>query len=378
MQRLFYREYGNLRLVENVLYRTIKRIDQMKKTIDKIRSRFYRPYLQTAIKKIIRECEVCQKSNVNELITTDIAGQFQETKRGNKYFQIINYHCSKVAKFCQTNNNQAETVADNVFDKWCCTYGILDCILSDPGTQFQSKLLDLVYDHLDIKRQKTTPYHPQCDGQSEVKRDIAPQKDEEDEPEKSNMLEGKKNNKTAKTKNSTSKSSSSESEVEWDESDEETLANIKEKLKKNFFFSNQTSIYCTNKLEEEPQTKSFKTVEQTNDEDSNDSFKSIIFIKDEQKDQMRIFCEFHQQIEELKNKKEQLKQSLNETRKRECKLVIEVALNQVKSELLKNEMDILKKEREEAAELAKKLNELFKKKTKFLLLLFFVNFVKFV
>jgi len=32
----------------------------------------------------------------------------------------------------------------------------------------QSKLFDLVYDHLDIKRLKTTPYHPQCDGQSEV------------------------------------------------------------------------------------------------------------------------------------------------------------------------------------------------------------------
>ncbi|CAF1072557.1 unnamed protein product [Brachionus calyciflorus] len=54
-----------------------------------------------------------------------------------------------------------------------------------------------------------------------------------------------------------------------------------------------------------------------------------------------------------KKRTAQLKQSLHETRRRECELAIEVALNQVKSELLKNEMDILKKEREEAAELAK-------------------------
>ncbi|RNA24495.1 Retrovirus-related Pol poly from transposon [Brachionus plicatilis] len=120
MQRLFYREYGNLRLVENVLYRTVKckdgsNVNQFvlpkqiqdrvikhmheiiynghlgrRKTIEKITSRFYRPYLQTAVKKIIRECEVCQKvkgtksnrnaeliylkpSYVNELITTDFA-----------------------------------------------------------------------------------------------------------------------------------------------------------------------------------------------------------------------------------------------------------------------------------------------------------------
>ncbi|CAF1089305.1 unnamed protein product [Brachionus calyciflorus] len=75
-----------------------------------------------------------------------------------------------------------------------------------------------------------------------------------------------------------------------------------------------------------------------------------------------VETELHQQIEELKNEIEQLKQSLHETRRRECELAIEVALNQVKSELLKNEMDILKKEREEAAKLAKKLDELFNKK----------------
>ena len=155
------------------------------KTIDKITNRFYRPFLRTTIKKIIRECEVCQKvkntvsnknakliylkpAKANELITTDFAGPFKETVRGNKYFQIIIDHCTKIAKFCPTQNIQAETAADNIVDKWCCTYGIPDSILSDQGTQFQSKLLDLVYDHLDIKRLKTTPYHPECDGQSEI------------------------------------------------------------------------------------------------------------------------------------------------------------------------------------------------------------------
>ena len=47
------------------------------------------------------------------------------------------------------------------------TFGIPDSILSDGGTQYRSKLLELVYEYLDINGLKTTPYHPQCNGQSE-------------------------------------------------------------------------------------------------------------------------------------------------------------------------------------------------------------------
>ena len=40
--------------------------------------------------------------------------------------------------------------------------------MSDGGTQYQSKLLDLVYTYLDIQSLRTTPGHPPCNGQSEV------------------------------------------------------------------------------------------------------------------------------------------------------------------------------------------------------------------
>ncbi|CAF1009479.1 unnamed protein product [Brachionus calyciflorus] len=55
------------------------------------------------------------------------------------------------------------TAADNGVYKCSCTYGIPDGILSDQGTQFQSKFLDLVYDTIEIKRLKITPYYPQSD-----------------------------------------------------------------------------------------------------------------------------------------------------------------------------------------------------------------------
>ena len=139
IRRLFYKEYEKLRLVENVLYRMyednngvlinqfvmpkqieekiVKHIHESifnghlgrNKTMEKVTTRFYRPYIRKTIKRVIKQCEVCQKvKNVNynkqtevlrirttqpnELITTDFAGPFKCTIRGNKYFQIIMDH----------------------------------------------------------------------------------------------------------------------------------------------------------------------------------------------------------------------------------------------------------------------------------------------
>lgn len=133
----------------------------------------------------------------------------------------------------------------------------------------------------------------------------------------------------------------------------------------------RNKLSCSSE-EAEHHSKKFKVDEQTIDEDTNDSFRSVIFVKDDQNEQtIKIYSDksdkqtiddLKNQIEELKNQNEKLKQSLNEVRKRECELAIEVALNQVKAEMVKAERDILKREREEAAEMTSKLNNLLKNK----------------
>lgn len=64
-------------------------------------------------------------------------------------------------------NIEATTVADILVNKWCCQFGIPENILTDGGTQYRSKLLDLIYEYLDINPLKTTARHPECNGQSE-------------------------------------------------------------------------------------------------------------------------------------------------------------------------------------------------------------------
>ena len=213
-RRVFFKEYNNLRLIDDSLFKInlnkegnydlqfvlpkqceekiIKHIHSSvfnahlgrEKTKQKILARFYRAFLSKNIKLIVKQCDVCQRVKnskqtnnsklipirtyqTNELITTDFAGPFKKTSRGNVHFQIVIDHFSKYAEFKPVKNTKANTAADVIVNDWCCRYGIPHGILSDQGTQYQSKLLDLVYDHLDIKRLKTTPFHPQCDGQSE-------------------------------------------------------------------------------------------------------------------------------------------------------------------------------------------------------------------
>ena len=40
-------------------------------------------------------------------------------------------------------------------------------ILSDQGRNFQADLLNAVWELLDVHKLRTTPYHPECDGETE-------------------------------------------------------------------------------------------------------------------------------------------------------------------------------------------------------------------
>ena len=144
----------------------------------------YRPMLKEEVIKVVQTCDICQKikkehskklaemlyltpTRPNQLITTDIAGPLKETERGNKYFIVVIDHFTKFTQVYPMQRIQAEDVAQILVDKWMMTFGIPESILSDGGTQYRSKLLEAVYEYLDINSLKTTPFHPQCNGQSE-------------------------------------------------------------------------------------------------------------------------------------------------------------------------------------------------------------------
>lgn len=103
----------------------------------------------------------------------------------------------------------------------------------------------------------------------------------------------------------------------------------------------------------------------TNDEESTDSFTSIIEVKEESVEDNQTINRLQQQIEAYKQINAHLMQEnvmLNQrVKSQEVQWEIESGLFQVKLNIVKDERDKLQKEKEEAAELANKLNSFFNK-----------------
>ena len=154
--------------------------DKMK---HRLRSRCYWPKMNIDIEQHIKECHTCQEtkppSRYNqaelkpitskkplELVTTDIMGKLNTTKKGNNYIMVIIDHFTRWMELFALNTMEAIEVAEKLLE-FTCRHGSPLKILSDQGTNYQSELLNELYEILDIEKLKTTPYHPECDGLSE-------------------------------------------------------------------------------------------------------------------------------------------------------------------------------------------------------------------
>ena len=153
------------------------------KTIDKIRDKYFWPKQQVQVRNFIAACELCQKttnpkittrspimpiitSRPLELVTMDFMGPLSTSKSGMKHILVIVDHFTKFVTIYATADQKAATLAPKIAD-FITRFGVPETILTDKGKNFQSNLIEEIYNLLDIRKTKTTPYHPECDGQSE-------------------------------------------------------------------------------------------------------------------------------------------------------------------------------------------------------------------
>ena len=64
-------------------------------------------------------------------------------------------------------NQEASTVATKLVDEVFCRFIMPEQLHSDQGRQFESKVIEAICKILHIRKTRTTPYHPQSDGQVE-------------------------------------------------------------------------------------------------------------------------------------------------------------------------------------------------------------------
>jgi len=99
-----------------------------------------------------------------ERIQIDILGPFPEADRGNKEVAVVVDMYTKWPEAYAFPNQEADTVAQAVMDNFVFRFGCPLGVLSDQGRNFESQLFRGLCDLIESLKQRTTPYHPQCDG----------------------------------------------------------------------------------------------------------------------------------------------------------------------------------------------------------------------
>ena len=150
----------------------------IRKTLSKVRLRYYWPGLQRDVRQYIAGCIPCTKrksDNVTkcapmkmvhsgypmERIAVDILGELPITKNGNKYILVVADYYTKWTESFAMPNMEARTVASIIVEGVICRLGVPAVIHSDQGRQFESKLFTEMCSLLGIRKTRITPYRPQ-------------------------------------------------------------------------------------------------------------------------------------------------------------------------------------------------------------------------
>ncbi|XP_076848812.1 uncharacterized protein LOC143496528 [Brachyhypopomus gauderio] len=148
-----------------------------------IRERCYWPGMANDIKRWCQQCERCTlakpphkqlrapmghllASRPNEVVATDFT--FLEPARdGTEQVLVITDVFSKFTQVIPTRDQRAPTVARVLVQHWFYRFGVPARLHSDCGSSFESSLVRQLCDLYGIQKTRTTPYHPQGNGQCE-------------------------------------------------------------------------------------------------------------------------------------------------------------------------------------------------------------------
>ena len=102
-----------------------------------------------------------------DVVATDYIGPVPVTPRGNKYILVLTDHFSKYVEVIPVPDQTAETCAARLLNdfiaRWCCPLSLL----SNQGRNYESRVFKDLCRMLKIKKVRTSPKNPKCNGQAE-------------------------------------------------------------------------------------------------------------------------------------------------------------------------------------------------------------------
>lgn len=154
------------------------------KTLIKVKERFYWIGVSRDVKLWCMNCTVCgaRKGPATrsrgelkpilvgepfQMIGIDILGPFPATERANRWILVMTDYFTKWPEAVALPTQTAEVVADALLSTVVQRFGVPQQIHSDQGRNFESEVFGCLMDMLGAKKTRTTPLHPQSDGQTE-------------------------------------------------------------------------------------------------------------------------------------------------------------------------------------------------------------------
>lgn len=147
-----------------------------KKLYAKIRERYYWKNITKDIAKLVRNCEICQKSKVLsktkqpmvltttpqkafDLVLIDTIGKLPKTINGNEYAVTIICELTKYLIIIPTKTKTAKDIAKAIFEKFILTFGPMKELRTDMGTEYNNELIEEICNLLKIDHKISTAYH---------------------------------------------------------------------------------------------------------------------------------------------------------------------------------------------------------------------------
>ena len=147
-------------------------------TLKQLKLSYIWPKINKHVKNYVSSCDKCQRSKIIkhckppiksfgnfskfEAIHIDFVGPLP-SNNNKKYLFTVFDRCTRLFHAFPVSNCSSES-ACACLREWFSLFGVPKIIISDQGTHFESTLFNNLLNKLNIRRNRTTPYHPSCNG----------------------------------------------------------------------------------------------------------------------------------------------------------------------------------------------------------------------